>query len=203
MAVTGDIFASYLRPRRVFARLLARGVNDRIGIAYLLLAMGLGFVSQLPWITRRANLSDPEMEAAIRAEAGDVRQIEALDVPENMIDAKFEALLSAELFIWFFILPLFFYGLAAISQLVLRLFGRRPEGIDVRMALFWALLVATPLKLLHGLMAGMLGEGPALSLIGFVWVVVFVWVWGGNLSEAWSRGGGNGATGKPAEEPST
>ena len=51
-----------------------------------------------------------------------------------------------------------------------------------------ALLVATPLMLAHGLFAVMIGPGPALTLVGFVWLLVFLWVWSGNLREVgWGR----------------
>ncbi|MEM1341498.1 MAG: hypothetical protein AAGF68_04210 [Pseudomonadota bacterium] len=188
MAVTTEIFASYLRPGRVFSRILARNLTEAQTFMYLMAAMLLGFVSQLPYVSRRANLPNPEMEAAILAEAGEVRQIEAVEVPQDMVDAKFEAFMSAEIVIWFFILPLFFYGLAGLSQLAFRLLKRQVRGVDLRMALFWALLVATPLKLAHGLFAGMIGPGPALTLVGFVWLLVFLWVWSGNLREVgWGR----------------
>ncbi|MEL6531654.1 MAG: hypothetical protein AAFQ06_01310, partial [Pseudomonadota bacterium] len=117
MAVTTEIFASYLRPGRVFSRILARNLTEAQTFMYLMAAMLLGFVSQLPYVSRRANLPNPEMEAAILAEAGEVRQIEAVEVPQDMVDAKFEAFMSAEIVIWFFILPLFFYALAGLSQL--------------------------------------------------------------------------------------
>lgn len=184
MAVTTDILRSYRRPREVFAGLLSRGVSEPVGLIYLVVAMGLGFVSQLPGVQRRANLSDPALEAAIRAEAGDVRPIAGLDVPENMIDAKFQAMMSAELMIWFFILPLVFYGIAFLSRLILRLFGWQISGLATRMALFWALLVAVPLKLLHGMVYGMIGPGPALTAVGAVWFAVLLWNWSANLRQA-------------------
>ncbi|MEM1274772.1 MAG: YIP1 family protein [Pseudomonadota bacterium] len=184
MAVTTDIVRSYRRPRHVFAGQLAQGSKERIALAYLALAMILGLVSQLPSVSRRANVSDPELEAAIRAEAGNVRQIEDMTVPENMIDAKFEAFLSAELMVWLFILPLIFYGLSALSVWIVRLCRGQVAGVDARLALFWALVVATPLKLLHGLVYGMIGPGAALTAVGFLWCVIFLWNWSANLREA-------------------
>lgn len=183
MAVTTEIFASYVRPRRVFGDLLKRGVTEPQALIYLLTAMALGFVSQLPYASRRANQPDPALEEAIRAEAGDVRQIESLEVPQDMIDAKFQAFLSAEVTIWFFILPLFFYALSGLSFLALRLLKRSFRGVELRMALFWALLAATPLKLLHGLFLGFVGPGPALTWVGVAWCVALLWVWISNLRE--------------------
>lgn len=188
MAVTTDILKSYRKPRDVFAGLLGRGVSDRSNLIYLVLAMGLGFVSQLPGVQRRASLPAPELEAAIRAEAADVRPIEGLDVPANMVDAKFQALMSAELMVWFFILPLVFYGLAALVRLGLSVIGWKINGEAARLALFWALLVAVPLKLLHGLVYGVLGPGPALTAVGAIWFGILIWNYTVNLSEARKAG---------------
>ncbi|MBF9029669.1 YIP1 family protein [Rhodobacterales bacterium HKCCE3408] len=184
MAVTTDILASYRRPRRVFAGIRARGGGERLALVYLMAAMVLGFVSQLPSVQRRSILPAPELEAAIRAESADVRPIEGLDVPANMVDAKFQALMSAELVVWFLILPLAFYLLALVGYGLARLLGVRLSGLDARLALFWALLAAIPLKLLHGLVAGLIGAGAAQTTVGILWLVVFLWFWISNLREA-------------------
>ena len=56
------------------------------------------------------------------------------------------------------------------------------------MALFWSLLASSPLMLLHGLMAGFSGPGPALNVVGVVWLAVFGWFWFTGLRLA-ERGG--------------
>ncbi len=184
MALVTDIVGSYRRPRPVFSGLLARGADDKTGLVFLLLAMALGFVSQLPGVSRRANLPDPVLEAAISAERDDVRPIEGVEVPEAMVDAKFSALMSAEIMVWFLILPLVFYGVAMLGHVVAKLFGGAPDTTASRLALFWALLVAVPLKLFHGLVFGMIGPGPALTAVGFLWFVVLMWNWSMNLRVA-------------------
>lgn len=184
MALVPDIVGSYRRPRSVFSGLLARGADDKMGLMFLMLAMGLGFVSQLPGVSRRANLPDPEFEAAIAAERNDVRPIEGVEVPASMTDAKFNALLTAEITVWFLILPLVFYGVAMVGHLVAKLLGGKPDTTASRLALFWALVVAVPLKLFHGLVFGMIGPGPALSAVGFLWFVVLMWNWSMNLRVA-------------------
>jgi len=181
MALVNDIARSYRRPGSVFDGLLSRGADDKTGLVFLLLAMALGFVSQLPGVSRRANTPDPELDAAIFAEREDVRPIEGVEVPEALVDAKFQLFLSSELTIWFLILPLAFYGLAMLGHLALRALGLRPDSTHSRLALFWALVVAVPLKLLHGLVLGMIGPGPSLTLVGFLWFALLVWIWGVNL----------------------
>jgi hypothetical protein len=180
MALVPDIVGSYRRPRPVFSGLLARGADDKTGLVFLLLAMAMGFVSQLPGVARRANTADPELDAAIIAERDDVRPIEGVEVPEALVDAKFQAFMSAEIMVWFLILPLVFYGVAMVGHLVARLFGGQPDTTASRLALFWALVVATPLKLLHGLVSGMIGPDVTLTFVGFLWFAVLMWNWSMN-----------------------
>ena len=47
----------------------------------------------------------------------------------------------------------------------------------IALALFWALLASAPVVLLNGLVAGFIGPGPALTIVGVAWVAVFVWFW--------------------------
>ena len=161
-----------------------RGVTDRLGLVFLALAMALSFVSQLPSISRRAREPNPELEALIRAEAGDVRQIEGTQVPQDMVDAKFQLFLAQELMVWFFILPLFFYAVALIGLWVARRLGATLDGVTARVALFWALLVAVPMKLLHGVVYAVIGAGPLLMLAGLPWFLVLVFNWVNNLRVA-------------------
>ena len=184
MPVTTDIAASYWRPGRVFAQKLAAGVDDRLAFAYLALGSVLGFVSQLPRLRREASQSNPDFEAAIRAEAGDVRPIESVGVPADMVEAKFEALMASALMGWIFILPLILYALAGLSTLFAKMLGGRLTGLHARFALFWAFLVATPLLLLQGLVAGFVGPGPALDGVGLIWLVCLVLFWGTNMRAA-------------------
>lgn len=184
MPLVTDIVRSYRSPRPVFNGLLSRGADDKSGLVFLMLAMGIGFVSQLPGVARRANTRDPELDAAIMAERGDVRPIEGTEVPAGLVDAKFQLFISSELTIWFLILPLALYGVAMLGHLALRVLGQKPDTTASRLALFWALLVATPLKLLHGLVLGFIGTGPALTLVGAMWFVVLMWNWTMNLRAA-------------------
>jgi hypothetical protein len=81
-----------------------------------------------------------------------------------------------------------FYLLAFISQLIARLIGGRVTGYGARIALFWAFLAAAPVLLLHGLVAGFIGPGAGMTIIGAIWCGVFLWFWLSGLREAgWSR----------------
>lgn len=184
MPVTTDIVASYKGPRRVMAEKLARGVEERLALAYLAAGALLGFVAQLPRLRREALTPNAEFEQAILAERGDVRQIEATQVPEDLIAAKFEALVSGAIFAWVFILPLLFYAIAAISGFVVNRLGGQATGLSTRLALFWAFLAASPLMLFQGLVAGLIGQGAALSAVTTLWLGVFLWFWISNMREA-------------------
>ncbi len=61
-------------------------------------------------------------------------------------------------------------------------------GYGARIALFWAFLAAAPVLLLHGLVAGFIGPGAGMTIIGVIWCGVFLWFWLSGLREAgWSR----------------
>ncbi|MEM6589375.1 MAG: YIP1 family protein [Pseudomonadota bacterium] len=188
MAVTLDILATYRRPGRVISRILDRGADHRHAFAFLAVGSVLAFVAQLPRLTRLARESDPEFEAAIVAEAGEVRQIDSVQVPEAMVDAKFEALMSGALMGWIFIMPLILYALAWLSLLLVRLIKGRMTGAQACVVLFWAFLAAIPVFLFQGLIAGFVGPGAALNTVSLVWFALFVWFWfSGIRVAAWEK----------------
>ncbi len=159
MPVSRDIVATYRGPRRVVARLLAMGVREDRALALLMGGCALVFVAQWPRLAREAHLAGEALNPRL---AG--------------------ALLG-----WMVIAPLMFYGLAFLSQLVARLLGGRVTGYGARIALFWAFLAASPLLLLHGLVAGFIGPGAGLTVVGAIWCGVFLWFWLSGLGEAgWS-----------------
>lgn len=136
--------------------LLAMGQREDRALAYLMGACALMFVAQLPRLARQAHITGEDL---------------------NM-------LLGASLMALVFIAPLLFYVLAWLSHLIARLIGGRGSFYAARMALFWALLAASPLILLHGLVAGFIGTGPQLSLVGFLWFAAFMWFWVSGLWRA-------------------
>ncbi len=167
MPVVRDIAATYRKPRRVMRRLLDMGPREDRALAILMAGCLIMFIAQWPRLSAEAH-----------------RTGEALN-----------PLLGASLMAWLFIMPLVFYLVAAFSWGVLRLLAAlrlvrcKPGGYATRIALFWAFLASCPLILLHGLVAGFIGTGPALQGVGALWLVVFLWFWLSSLREAgWSSG---------------
>ncbi|MEM8729329.1 MAG: YIP1 family protein [Pseudomonadota bacterium] len=149
MAVTTDIAAMYRRPRSVVSRLLSMGPREDRALVFLMLFCALGFVAQLPRLSREAFLGDQEL---------------------NM-------LMGGALMGWIFIAPLMFYTIAALSHLIARIFGGKGNWHGARIVLFWALLASAPVMLFHGLVAGFIGPGPAQTGVGVLWLAVLVWFW--------------------------
>ena len=156
MSLTAEIARTYRSPGVAVRSQLARGKREDRALLVLMLACGLIFVSQWPRLSREARMTDHSLEI----------------------------LMGGALLGWIFLAPLLLYGVAALSILVLRLAGRSPTPFAARLALFWALLSAAPLWLVHGLVAGLSGPGPALTVIGAVALAVFLWFWWSGLRAA-------------------
>ena len=173
MSVTTDIPRAWIRPAQVMRERLTAGVDDRVAFVYVAVGSVLGFVAQLPALVRRAREPDAAFETALREESA----ANGLDVPADIVDAKFEALISGALLGWLFLMPLVLYGLAFLSHLVARLAGGRGTPLRARVALFWSFLATMPGLLLLGLTVGFVGPGPAQALVGLVTLCGFVWIW--------------------------
>jgi len=156
MGVAQDIAATYRGPGRVVTRLLAAGPREDRALVFLIAACALMFVAQMPRLARQAHLEGDEL---------------------NM-------LMGGALMGWLFIAPLFFYGIAYITHLVARLFGAATTPWSARIALFWALLAAAPVFLLLGLVSGFVGPGIQVTLVGLIWLGVWLWFWGAGLWQA-------------------
>ncbi len=153
MAATQDIVATYTGPGRVVARLVGQGEQESRALVFLMLGCLMVFVAQTPRLAREAHLTDGDLPM----------------------------MLGGTLMAWMFIVPLVFYAIAMVSHIVARAFGRKQTAYGARIALFWALLASSPVMLLWGLTAGFIGPGPQLSLVGFIWIAVFIWFWIGGL----------------------
>ena len=153
MAVTRDIPRAWIKPREVMRDLLARGKHEDVAFVFLILGCGMVFVAQLPRLSRQAFQTGED----------------------------FMLLMGGTLMAWVFLAPLIFYGLAALSHLVAKAVGGRGSWFGARLALFWSLLAVSPAMLLHGLTAGFIGPGPALSLVGAVTLSGFLWIWTNSL----------------------
>lgn len=150
MAITRNITATYRGPGRVVARILAGERREDRVLYFLIAACVVIFVAQAPYQSREAFLDEA--------------------VP-------LQARLYWSAFLWIFIFPLVMYAIAALVWLVSRILPRAPSGYEIRVALFWALLATSPLILLLGLTAGLIGPGAALQGAALVWCAVFSWFW--------------------------
>ena len=149
MSISRNIAATYRGPGRVMRELLSLGQREDRALAYLMGACALIFISQTPKLAREAHLTGSDLNMA----------------------------LGGSLMAWIFIAPLLLYAIAAGARLVGRVLGGQGSMYGARLALFWALLASSPLILLNGLVAGFIGPGIELQLVGFVWFVCFIWFW--------------------------
>lgn len=156
MTVTTELLASWRSPRQGLRRHLARGVSEPFAFTLLLVFLILTFVGQWPVAAREAYLAN-EPSTAPR------------------ILARSLAVLAT--------IPLW-YLLAAASRLVARALGGKGSWYAARIALFWALATVSPLMLLQGLVGGMIGPGPGLSLVSAIIGGGFAWLWFSMLHEA-------------------
>ncbi len=156
MSVSRNIVATYRGPARVIRALLGDGQREDRALAFLMGACALIFVAQLPRLAREAHLTGDEL---------------------NM-------LMGATLMAWIFIAPLLMYAIAALARVVGRVLGGQGSMYGARLALFWSLLASTPLLLLHGLVAGFIGNGIELQIVGLIWLLCFCWFWiSGSLAQ--------------------
>jgi hypothetical protein len=148
MPVTQDIVEAWFRPKAVMRRHLQRGKSEPFVFSLLVAFLLLAFVSLWPWLSRQTVLQP--------------------DVPmvQRLVAAGLALLAS---------IP-FWYLLAALSRFLAKILGGQGSFYTARLALFAALLCVTPGMLLQGLVAGMIGPGPQLNLVGALVGLGFFWI---------------------------
>ncbi len=156
MSITQDILRAYRAPRAVFQARVGGGPREERALAVLMGGCLVVFVAQWPRLARLAFETDQDLNP----------------------------LLGGALFAWLFIMPLVFYTVGTLSHLIAKLAKGRGDAYRARFALFWALLCASPLWLLWGLVAGFIGPSPALSLTGLIALAAFLFHWSVNFREA-------------------
>ncbi len=149
MSLTTDMRQSWTGHRIVVRRHLSRGRSEPFAFTFLFVFMILACVSQYP---RAARI--------------------ALETPEMPLLAQLLGLAYGMLIF----LP-FAYVLAAISHVIARALGARGTWYGARVALFYSLVAASPLMLLQGLVAGVLGLGMHSFLVGIFALTAFVVFW--------------------------
>lgn len=157
MSIAARMARMWVAPRKVAAAVLNAPLTEPGALAMLLGGCALFFVAQWPVHARAAQLD-----------------------PSVPLDARLGGALMATMFI----LPLVAYALAGLSQLVLHLTGQRPQGLRLRMALFWAILAIAPAMLLSGLVEGLVGPGAGLTLVRGITGAGFVVFWMAGLAAA-------------------
>lgn len=150
MAVVDEIFQSWRRPRFVVRRQLPTITEARV-LRYLLMAVLMIIVAQAPLHSRLAHL-DPSIPFVPR-----------------MLGAAFGILAV--------LIPVAYFA-AALSHILAKLFGGQGTWLGARLALFWTLLAMSPLFLLNGMVAGLIGQGPQLVLVGCLLAAGFFIHWG-------------------------
>ena len=156
MTVTTDLVATWARPRVILRQHLSRGQSEPFALSLLLIFLALAFIGQWPVAAREAFLAgEPSASPRIMARA-------------------FAVLAT---------IPLW-YGLAALGHIAARAMGGQGTWHGARIALFWALACIGPLLLLQGLVSGMIGPGPALTLVTLLVGAAFLWLWATLLHEA-------------------
>lgn len=156
MSASTELVATWAAPRAALRRHLARGVSEPFAFSLLLIFLILAFVGQWPAAAREAHAA-----------------AEASVAPR--IFARALAVLAT--------IPLW-YGLAALGHILAQIPGGQGTWYGARIALFWALASVSPLMLLQGLVAGMIGPGPALWTVSLAAGCAFLWLWLVMLHEA-------------------
>ncbi|MEY4697349.1 MAG: hypothetical protein RIT14_1777 [Pseudomonadota bacterium] len=169
MSVALDMLRAWVAPRAVIRRKLGDGPREDRALAVLMGACLLLFVAQWPGLAREAHLTRLAAEAA--------------GTPLDQVPSL-QALMGSRLLALIFVAPLLFYGLALASHGLARLVGGRGTAFGARMALFWALLAATPAVLFQGLVNGFIGEGPVAAGVGVAVFAGFLYLWIAMLIEA-------------------
>lgn len=142
------IVESWWAPRRVVRGLAS--MPERVKLVVLMAAMLIFLIAQAPQHARAAAL-DPSV--------------------------PFEARMGGALLAVMFLMPLLAYGMASLVSVLTRLTPWQLTAEDSRLALFWALLAVTPAMLLWGMVAGMVGPGPAQQITAGVAGIGFLVIW--------------------------
>jgi len=159
MSASGEIMRAYRGFGASMRRQIASTPGEERLLAYLVTALLIIFVGRVP-------------------ELLDLSAARATD------EAPAIATVSAFLIGWFFFAPLMFYGLAALSHVVARGFSGQGSFFHARLALFWALLVVSPLALLSTIITTALPVEWLAQVLWLVKLLFFAFVWASCLSEA-------------------
>ncbi|PTX55849.1 hypothetical protein C8N43_0496 [Litoreibacter ponti] len=151
MSTASAIFRSYRAPRAVARSFRDAGADDGTGLGWLFGACILFFLAQLPELQRTAHLSGG--------------------------DTPFFGLALGTFFGTLLLAPIVIFLVASVSGYIARAVGWGGTVTDARLAMFWGLLASAPLVLIQGALSGLIGTGPAASILALAAFVAFFWVW--------------------------
>jgi hypothetical protein len=137
MSLVADIAASYRRPGQILQKRLT-GAREADGLAILLFACLIAFVSQVP-------------DMATRAQDQGVPTV---------------GVFAGTLFAVFLIAPLMFYSLSIVIHLFLLVFLKWTNSFSTRYAVFWSLAVVSPLVLMLSALGAFGLHSSVLNLVG-------------------------------------
>lgn len=166
MGVVADLWRSWRHgPGPVIRDHIARGPGESRAFAFLMIGLFLVVLAQFPALSR---------DASAAALGRPVETVLAQSLPSEF--RTMDTMAAYTILPWLVIMPLVFYAMAFVAQVVSRVFGGRGTGFGARVALFWSWLAAAPLALLTGLMAAF-ADKTATNIFGALWIAVFATFW--------------------------
>ena len=159
MSITREILVAYKGFGASMRRQIAANPGEEKLLIYLVMAILILFIARAP------NL----LEASALAATEEVSSIAIFVV--NLVSS-------------FFFAPLLFYGLASLSGLMAKMFGGKGNGYRSRLALFWALLVVSPLALVSAIVQSALPFSWLAPVLSVALFLVFAVAWAANIRVA-------------------
>lgn len=156
MSVVNDIAESWRHPARVMRRHLARGRSEPFAFSLLLVFLLVSFIARWP-LAARVSALDP-----------------AIPISPQLLPFALGGLAAVPML----------YLLAAVGAGAAQALGGQGSWYGGRLALFWALVTTSPMVLLTGLVAGLIGPGLQLNLFSGASALAFGVFWILNLKEA-------------------
>lgn len=181
MGLAADIVRTWRSgPVPVMREHLARGAIEPRSLAFLMIGCALVVLAQMPALARDA--------AAVAGQP--LATPLARSLPPEL--RSLDVMLAYTILAWLIIVPLLFYGLAAVAHLASRGLGGQGTPAGARLAMFWSWLSAAPMALLAGAAGGFLGADAA-NVLGILWIAVFAAFWWLSQREAARRPAAHGA----------
>ncbi len=159
MSATSEIFRAYRGFSASMQRQLASNPGEERVFAYLVMALLIFFVARAPALLKLSAAAATEEISSV-----------ALFVT-NLVGS-------------FFFAPIMLYGLAALAHLIAKLFKGKGGFFEARLALFWALLLVSPLALLSTIIQTALPIEWLSQGLSIAMFLLFAYVWGSCLAVA-------------------